>query len=176
MSTWPRVWSAVVVLGMLTGCNSLGGVLENRGEAPKDTPAADPITGSNGLTNGQLNQREAEAIAWQSLQPLSHSGDQANWHILRSEQVLGGEVEDEFMDVSDFGCPQGEEPNEPIHGGRTYWYVMLQPLSATPRALGRTPSATEPPAIPEPYIIEAHFLIDPTNGEVIARAIQCVLY
>ncbi|NIS83366.1 MAG: hypothetical protein GTO14_24940 [Anaerolineales bacterium] len=149
-------------IGFTTGCSTSTPLAADR---PTLSPTAKAI-----------NRARAEEIAWAVLEPISTSEDRANWLVLRAEEVKGREVEDELADLPSFGCFHEVVPNPPIERSKTYWYVVFKPEPATPKPVGRTPSPTEPPAIPEPFIGEARFLVDPESGEVVAQAIYCIVY
>lgn len=155
----------VALLGLVSGCSA--------GKQITDTPTASSTAVPSQET---FDRTQAEAIAWEVLEPISRSKDRANWLVLQSEQVQGRDVEDEIPDQAQFGCFHEVEPNPPIVGSKIYWYVVFKPAPATPMPLGRTPSPTEPPAIPEPFIQEARFLVDPESAQVVAQAVYCVIY
>jgi hypothetical protein len=74
------------------------------------------------------------------------------------------------------GCWSGPEPpeNETLRASKSYWYVLLVPTPATPEANKYSPTA--PPHIQEPFLREAHFLVDSKTSEVVARKLICVIY
>lgn len=122
---------------------------------------------------------EAQVLnrVWQALEPNTSSHNQANWEVVESRSVSGREVSDRFEGGPDPGCVPGPTPppNRQINLNATYWYVQMLPRPATP--LPGTPlSPTAPPRIPEATVRQAHFLVDPSTGEIIARRLGCVIY
>jgi hypothetical protein len=116
-------------------------------------------------------------LAWRALEPNTSSHDPANWEVLDLRQVVGREIAKDFEGRPAYGCP-GPTPvaNASIAGSKTYWLVQFQKRPATPPA-GATPlSPTAPPNVPEPFIYQAFFLLDPGNGQVVARRLFCVIY
>jgi hypothetical protein len=124
-----------------------------------------------------LTEEQARNLAWQALDPNTSSHDPANWELIDLRQVAGGEVAGEFEGRATYGCPGPTPgPNGPIDAAATYWLVQFQKRPATPPA-GATPlSPTAPPNVPEPFIYQAFFLIDPDSGQVVARRLLCVIY
>jgi hypothetical protein len=76
-------------------------------------------------------------------------------------------------------CVPGQKPpeNQEIPSRAFYWYVHMKPIYVTPEPVPTEQySPTAPPRIPEPFLREAHFLIDPNSGEAVARKLYCVVY
>jgi hypothetical protein len=124
-----------------------------------------------------FSEEEVRALAWQALEPNTSSHDLANWDVLEVRQVTGQEVAGEFEGDPAYGCPGPTPvPNAAIAASPTYWYVQFQKRPATPPA-GATPlSPTAPPNVPEPFLYQARFLLDPDSGQVVARMLLCVIY
>lgn len=156
---------AAILASLVVSCSTLNSTAV--------TPAASPTTER---ASGTMDRAQAEAIAWEALEPISHSNDRGHWLVIRAEQVRGREVEDEIPALAQFGCFHQAQPNPPIERSKIYWYVVFKPAPATPRPLERTPSPTEPPAIPEPFIQEARYLVDPEHAQVVAQAVYCIVY
>lgn len=127
-----------------------------------------------GIFSVAPGEPEIRKLAWQSLEPNTHSHNEANWEFIEVKLVIGSEVTDLFEDRH-AACPgPAFEPNKQINPSASYWYVHMAPIKATP--LPGQISPTTPPNIPEPYIVRALFLLDDDNGRVIARALDCVIY
>ena len=131
-------------------------------------------------SNRSLQTNEAQAVdaAWKALKPYSNSEDFSNWESVNSKLVRGDEAANLFEGETAPGCWKGpiSLQNKLINPSRTYWLVQMKPKPATPIALDRTPSPTEPPFIPEPFLRDAFFLIDTKTGEILARKLYCVIY
>ena len=125
-----------------------------------------------------LSETQARDRAWQALEPNTSSHDQANWQFIEVRQVVGHDIADEFEDEPAPGCWQGPTiaPNAEVDPSGAYWYVHLEPRPATAVPPQRTVSPTEPPHVPEPFMLRASFLLDPTDGQVLARKLYCVIY
>lgn len=126
------------------------------------------------------SKQQAVDIVWQALEPNTSSHDRAAWELVDVRLVKGHEVQDLFEGEPVPGnCAPGPSPqsNSKIFPSGSFWYVLMKPLNTTPR-LGPTQyfSPTAPPNIPEPFLYQAHFLIDFLSGKVIARKLYCVIY
>ena len=120
-----------------------------------------------------LTEQEALDAAWNALEPNTASHDQSNWHAT-AELVDGQGVAGRFESEPAPGClGPTPSPNKQFSSGK-YWYVILEPVPVTPRP--GTPSPTAPPLIPEPFTRQAQFLLDATEGTVVARKLSCVIY
>ena len=124
-----------------------------------------------------LTEQQALDAAWQALEPYTSSHDQANWQTVAVRLVEGQEVASQFEGQPAPGCIGPTPPsNKQISTSSTYWYVVLRPAPATPLPKPGTPSPTAPPLIPEPFVSQALFLLDTTEGTVVARKLSCVIY
>jgi hypothetical protein len=127
-----------------------------------------------------LNEQQVADIAWQALEPNTSSHDQAAWETVSVETVTGHEVQDLFEGEPVPGrCAPGPAPpdNDRIAPRSSYWYVQMKPHLATPRPQPTEQfSPTAPPSVPEPFVYQAHFLLDAGTGQVIARKLYCVIY
>jgi len=124
-----------------------------------------------------LTKQQALDAAWKALEPNTTSHDQANWQATTVELVDSQEVAGQFEGEAAPGClGPTPPPNRQISTSGRYWYVVLQPTSATPVPHPGTPSPTAPPVIPEPFTRQAQFLLDATEGTVVARKLSCVIY
>lgn len=126
-----------------------------------------------------LGEQEALDLAWQALDPNSSSHNRANWAVVEARRVAGSQVAEEFSgEPAGPGCWMGPEPpaNGEITASANYWYVQLRPHPATPDPQKSPPSATAPPAVPEPFLRQAFLLIDAYDGHVVARRLHCVIY
>jgi hypothetical protein len=94
--------------------------------------------------------------------------------------VTGRDVQDLFEgEPVPGGCAPGPTPpdNAAIALDSPYWFVEMRPRSATPRPQPTEQSSpTAPPSIPEPFVYQAHFLVDAGTGRVVARKLHCVIY
>ncbi|MFN8454165.1 MAG: hypothetical protein U0401_05735 [Anaerolineae bacterium] len=124
-----------------------------------------------------LPQTQIENRVWQALEPNTSSHQQANWEVVESRAVSGGEVSERFAGKPDPGCVPGPtpSPNQSISPTATYWYVHMRPRPATPLP-DKFYSPTAPPNIPEATVRQAEFLVDPNTGKIVARKFQCVIY
>ncbi len=125
-----------------------------------------------------LNQAQVIKIAWQALDPNTHSHTQTAWEVNTIQIVTGQEVQDQFTGDPARGCLGPTPPDNTliVPDGR-YYYVEMQPIPAMPQPVpdGQY-SSTAPPNIPEPFVQKAQFLIDAITGEVTARKLFCVIY
>jgi hypothetical protein len=127
-----------------------------------------------------LDEQQILDIAWQALDPNTSSHNRTAWEVIVVKFVAGRDVQDQFEGGPvPGGCAPGPTPpgNASIAPDGSYWYVEMQPRSATPQPLPtELYSPTAPPRIPEPFVYQAHFLVDAITGEVVARKIFCVIY
>ena len=130
--------------------------------------------------NQDVQTKKGQAIdtAWKTLKPYTSSGNFSNWEVNKSKLVSGGETGSLFEGDPAPGCWKGPAStnDKPVSASESYWLIQMNPKPATPKAQDRTPSPTEPPFIPEPFVREASFLIDTTTGEVLRRKLYCVIY
>jgi len=138
------------------------------------------IAASAACSNQAVHINEGQVIdtAWKALKPNTSSGNFSNWDVEKIIVVKGSDVADLFEGEPAPGCWKGPEPpqNELITPSKTYCFVQMVPKPATPFPVGRTPSPTEPPFIPEPFLREAFFLIDIESGNILASKLHCVIY
>ena len=127
-----------------------------------------------------LSEQQIIDIVWQALEPNTSSHNQAAWEITDMKTVTGREVQDLFEGEL---VPGGCAPGPTVHDNATiaidgsYWYVQMRPRFATPRPKPTEQySPTAPPYIPEPFVYQAHFLVDAITGQVVARKLNCVIY
>ncbi len=126
---------------------------------------------------GALTSQRAQDIAWQALDPNTTSHNRAYWEFTEVKQVKGGEVADQFKANPAPGCWAGPTPpaNATIAASDSYWLVRAERRAMTAVPQRRTVSPTEPPAIPDPFMYKALFLVD-VQGRVVARQLSCVIY
>jgi len=148
---------ALTVAAMVAACS-----------APATSPAASP---------GPDRESVLDA-AWRSLELNTSSGDRANWEVVEVRQVTGDGFVEKFAGEPAPGCWKGPTPvpNEMIDPTQTYWTIQFRPCLAAPVPQERTISPTEPPAVPEPFMAQALFLVDADTGRVVARKLSCVIY
>jgi hypothetical protein len=156
-----RSWAALLLVALA------GTALVAACDSPV-TPAVSP----------GLDRESILDAAWRGLEPNTSSGDRTNWEVVEVRRVTGGEISEQFEGEVAPGCWRGPtpEPNEVIRATHTYWYVQYRPRPATPVPQERTISPTEPPAVPEPLMYQALFLVDADTGRVVARKLFCVIY
>jgi hypothetical protein len=127
-----------------------------------------------------LSEQQVIDIVWQALDPNTSSHNRTAWEIIVVQTVTGREVQDQFEgEPVPGGCAPGPTPpdNASIAPDGSYWYVEMQRISATPQPQPTGLfSPTAPPNIPEPFVYQAHFLIDAITGQVTARKLFCVIY
>ena len=127
-----------------------------------------------------LSEQQAADIAWRALEPNTSSHNQAAWEVVGVETVKGREVQHLFEgEPVPGGCAPGPAPpdNGAIAPSRSYWHVEMKPRLVTPRPQPTEQfSPTAPPSIPEPFVYQAHFLVDVGTGQVVARKLYCVIY
>ncbi len=122
-----------------------------------------------------LTEEQVLDAAWEDLEPHTSSHDRDAWEVVEIKQVEGREVDDVFEREQPRCVWPTPLPNDTIQSTAEYWYVELRPRPATPLP-GAEISPTAPPNIPEPFVRDAFFLIDPTDGTVEARMLFCVVY
>lgn len=126
------------------------------------------------------SQQQVVDIVWQALEPNTSSHNQSAWEIVDVQSVTGQEVQALFEGEPVPGrCAPGPTPpdNATIILDGSYWYVQMQPRSATPRPQATEQfSPTAPPNIPEPFVYQADFLVDASTGQIVARKLHCVIY
>lgn len=132
--------------------------------------------GLHGAPGSELSAGDVEKIAWEALEPNTSSHDRSNWKVVEVQSVQGAQVAEEFDAWVFYGyCPGPEPPrNQTVDPGQTYWLARFEALRATPAVTPLSPTA--PPAIPEPFLYQAGFLIHPGTGQVLARYYHCVIY
>ncbi len=127
-----------------------------------------------------LSEQQVVDIVWQALEPNTSSHNQGAWEIVGVQAVIGREVQALFEgEPVPGGCAPGPTPpdNATIALDGSYWYVQMRPRSATPRPQPTEQfSPTAPPSVPEPFVYQAHFLVDASTGQVVARKLHCVIY
>ena len=125
-----------------------------------------------------ISQSQVVDIVWDTLEPNTSSHNQANWQVIEVEIVTGEDVIELFQGEPITGCWFGPTPpeNKDINSTKDYWYVLMTPYPATPKPFYGTPSPTAPPLIPEPFLRYAHFLVEPTEREIVARSLICIVY
>ncbi len=161
-----RLRLALVVLALVAvACT-------DQGETP-ESPTSTPEPSVEGLGQSQIMD-----LVWEALAPNTSSGDRANWEVAVAQQVLGRQVAEQFEGEPAPGCWKGPTPEEngEVIAVNMYWYVRMQPRPATAVPQQGTVSPTAPPIIPEPFLRDAYFLLDPIDGRVIARKLLCVIY
>lgn len=136
------------------------------------------LTFSCSTMNIPLSEKQVVDIVWLALEPNTSSHDRAAWEIVTVQEVTGQEIQDLF-DGAYIYCEFGPEPknNEQISLDKSYLYIQMKPRSATPQPQPTEfYSPTAPPKIPEPFIIEVHFLVDGRTGQIVARNFHCIMY
>jgi hypothetical protein len=151
----------IILLVLLTGCQP-------------GTSATPALPAPNSLSEEQVLE-----IAWSALEPNTHSHNQAAWVTVELRTVTGREVSHLFEgEPGSGGCALGPKPpgNARIDPDASYWYVQMVPRIATPLPSPEGFPPTAPPSVPEPFMYQAHLLVDPGTGQVIARMYYCVIY
>jgi hypothetical protein len=119
-------------------------------------------------------------IVWEALEPNTSSHNRSVWEVVEVRSVTGDETQEMFEGEPVPGnCAPGPRPpdNATITNDDSYWYVLMSPIHVTAEPPPTEQfSPTAPPNIPEPFLYQAHFLVDARNGEVIARKLDCVIY
>jgi hypothetical protein len=124
---------------------------------------------------GTVTRDQALDNAWRDLEPHTSSHDLDNWEVIEAKKVTGREVAEVFERDQPRCVWPTPQPNEEVESATTYWYVEMKPRPATPLP-GEKLSPTAPPRVPEPFVYDAFFLVDPSSGEVVARMLHCVIY
>lgn len=124
--------------------------------------------------SARLGQDKVLDITWEELKPSTSSQYRGNWEMIDVSRVYGREVVSEFSGLMVSNCPGPIPPeNGAIRASSEYWFVRVVPrmlLSPT----RKSPDSSTPGSIaPEPLFREARLLIDPFNGQVIARKFDC---
>lgn len=125
-----------------------------------------------------LPEAQVLDIVWNALDPYTSSHNRPAWQVMETQFGKGESVAKVFDGEPATGCWSGPPPpeNGEINPANDYWYVLMAPYPATPEPFFGTSSPTAPPLIPEPFLKQAHFLIDPRAGDIIARKLICVVY
>lgn len=125
-----------------------------------------------------ISQSQVIDIVWDAVEPNTSSHNRSNWQVVEVQLVIGESVAERFEGEPAPGCWAGPKPakNKSINSKDNYWFVLMTPKSATPMAFYGTPSPTAPPLIPEPFLMEAYFLVDPKTSDIVARRLICVIY
>ena len=124
-----------------------------------------------------LSEQQVLDTAWEALEPNTSSHNRANWEVAEVRRVVGREVVEQFEGKPASGCPGPKPPaNGTISPSGAYWYVHIKRRPATPLPREGTISPTAPSAVPEPFMYQALFLVDPADGQVVARKLYCVIY
>ncbi len=126
---------------------------------------------------GFLDEQQVLDTAWEALEPNTASHNRANWEVTEVRRVVGREVAEQFEGQPAPGCA-GPTPmaNQAIRPSADFWYVTFKPRPATPLPQKGLVPPTAPPPVPEPFMYQALFLVDPTDGQVVARKLSCVIY
>ncbi len=127
--------------------------------------------------SSRVSQQLAIDAAWQDLDPITTSHNRANFEAVESRRVSGSEIAERFNadKINSYCWGAKITANAAVSPSTTYWYVVLHRRSMTELPVTRA-SPTDPPAIPDSRIYEAHFLVDGTTGQVVARYIPCIVY
>ncbi len=137
-------------------------------------PLSEQVTVPSLVKDGE---QQVLDTAWEALEPNTSSHNRANWEVAEVRHMVGREVVEQFEGKPPSGCPGPTPPaNGTISPSGAYWYVHLKRRPATPWPREGTISPTAPPAVPEPFMYQAMFLIDPAGGQVVARKLYCVIY
>lgn len=143
-------------------------------------PAEDQVSNPNADFEDvpMLGKLQVIDIVWDALEPNTSSHNLSNWQAMEVEMVTGEDVIEQFEGEPATGCWFGPKPpeNREINPTKEYWYVLMTPYQATPESFYGTPSPTAPPLIPEPFLKYAHFLVEPTEDEIISRRLICIVY
>jgi hypothetical protein len=125
-----------------------------------------------------ISQSQVIDIVWDALEPNTSSHNRSNWQVVEVQLVIGESVAERFEGEPAPGCWSGLKlvENKSINSKDNYWFVLMTPKPATPMPSYGTPSPTAPPLIPEPFLMEAYFLVDPETSDIVARRLICVIY
>ena len=159
-----------LMLLFLTACGQINGGTPRPGDQVLDSTP----TGQSAL----LTEAAVVDRVWSSLELNTSSRDRANWEVDEIRLVVGHDMAGEFEGEPAPGCWKGPTPmpNSVILGSESYWFVRMRPKRATPVPQERTQSPTEPPAVPEPFLYQALFLLESDSGRIVARRLFCVIY
>lgn len=125
----------------------------------------------------EMGQQQALTLVWEDLEPHTNTKNREKWEIREVSKVYGRDVVPIFVDARFNQCPGPLPPeNQAIKPSTQYWFIHTMPHPATPLPLEGTNSPTAPPLIPEPFLREAYYLVDPISYEIIARKFVCVVY
>lgn len=190
-----RLWTLIAFLILtMAGCSGrTGSPNPTPGEAPTGqptpvspqaltaTPSGEPTpvdTPANVSPDNSQSEQQIVDIAWDALAPNTSSHSLSNWEVVEVRRVTGQEVAAQFEGKPAPGCWQGPTPpaNRKINLSGTYWFVEMKPQPATPLPREGTISPTAPPAIPEPFLRQALFLINVDGHQITARRLFCVIY
>ncbi len=166
------LFAVSLVFLLMVGCNQISGDSED-GTTDSAGRAVTPTSQPESLSEAEIADR-----VWLSLELNTSSRDRSNWEVDEIRQVMGEDVAAEFEGEPAPGCWKGPTPvpNSAVIESGVYWYVRMMPKRATPVPQQRTISPTEPPAVPEPFLYQALFLLDIESGQIVARKLHCVIY
>ena len=125
--------------------------------------------------NKTLGQQDAIEVAWKALDPHTISHNRQDWEIHEASIVYGKDIVRVFTNNHTIKeCPgPGIPENQPIKNSSQYWYIRVLPHPEVNRPLPSPNSATLVPIIPEPSYLEAAFLIDIYDGDIVAQNLIC---
>jgi hypothetical protein len=127
-----------------------------------------------------LSEQKVRDLAWKALNPYTLSHNRDAWEVIEIRKVFWKDISDQFTSGYYYGCrtKTTQESDRPIDLSKVYWYVHMEPRPVTPLPPRRNePVGTgNPPIKPEMNIENALFLIDPDNGQIIARRLGCIVY
>ena len=124
--------------------------------------------------SANLGQQEALNIAWKNLEPNTSSHNRDYWEIHDARKVYGKDIVKEFTSTHPARCQGPEFPeNMPIKISSEYWYIKVAPHPEVRVKVLETSQPKYVQVVPEPNILDATFLIDMYDGEVIAQTMTC---
>jgi hypothetical protein len=124
-----------------------------------------------------VDEDQARDLAWKTLEPHTNSNNRDRWEAIEARQVSGEAIAERFEGEPAPGCPGPEPaPNQTIDPSQRYWLVHFEPLPATPIPQEGDVPPTAPPIVPEPFIYQAFFLLQPDSGQIVAMSIFCIIY
>ena len=125
-----------------------------------------------------LSEQKVIDIAWEALEPNTSSHDISNWEVVEAQKVKGQQVAEHFEGEPAPGCWKGPTPpaNDSISSSRSYWFVHMRARPATPLPEEGEVSPTAPPLMPEHFLRQAFFLLDASDGRIVARSLHCIIY
>ena len=125
------------------------------------------------------NEQQVGNIAWQALDPFTLSHNRNDWEIIEIKKVVGSDIIELFNYKGYYGCQTAAYlvPENGVDPNKVYWFVHMEPQKVTPlpSKLKEPIGTGNPQWGPDQGLFNALFLIDPKNGQVLVRRLDCLV-